>query len=317
MTARTQPRQGDAIQAASAAQGSTSVEFGSRTPPDFEAAVDELYGVPPADFLPRRTALVAQARAAKDKALSARIGKLRKPSAAAAQVNALVRARPDLRESIEEVGARLRAAQATMHGTALTALRPDRDRVIQEILAAATDMCRGLGQSLTPAAAAEICDTVIAAIASAEASAVVTSGRLTRALQYSGFGDVDLADAVVVTRTGTQLRVVPGAGSLADPAPEPAAAAAAASTIRPSAARCAPQASNARSMPVVSESPPAPGLSCVSAITTGRVARCASCIAWRTAASGDRTCRSNAASRCSTSRASASAAAWALPAVVP
>lgn len=228
MTARTQPRQGDAIQAASAAQGSTSVEFGSRTPPDFEAAVDELYGVPPADFLPRRTALVAQARAAKDKALAARIGKLRKPSAAAAQVNALVRARPDLRESIEEVGARLRAAQATMHGTALTALRPDRDRVIQEILAAATDMCRGLGQSLTPAAAAEIRDTVIAAIASAEASAVVTSGRLTRALQYSGFGDIDLADAVVVTRTGTQLRVVPGAGSSADPAPEPAAAAAAA-----------------------------------------------------------------------------------------
>lgn len=228
MTARTQPRQGDANQAAPAAQGSTSAEFGSRTPPDFEAAVDELYGVPPADFLPRRTALVAQARAAKDKALSARIGKLRKPSAAAAQVNALVRARPDLRESIEEVGARLRAAQATMHGTALTALRPDRDRVIQEILAAATDMCRGLGQSLTPAAAAEIRDTVIAAIASAEASAVVTSGRLTRALQYSGFGDIDLADAVVVTRTGTQLRVVPGAGSSADPAPEPAAAAAAA-----------------------------------------------------------------------------------------
>ena len=83
MTARTQPRQGDANQAAPAAQGSTSAEFGSRTPPDFEAAVDELYGVPPADFLPRRTALVAQARAAKDKALSARIGKLRKPSAAA------------------------------------------------------------------------------------------------------------------------------------------------------------------------------------------------------------------------------------------
>lgn len=236
MTARTQPRQGDAIPAASAAQGSTSAEFGSRTPPDFETAVDELYGVPPADFLPRRTALVAQARAAKDKALAARIGKLRKPSPAAAHVNALVRARPELRESIEEVGARLRAAQATMHGTALTALRPDRDRVIQEILAAATDMCRGLGQSLTPAAAAEIRDTVIAAIASAEASAVVTSGRLTRALLYSGFGDVDLADAVVVTRTGTQLRVVPGAGSSADPAPEPAAAAAAAARYAAAAA---------------------------------------------------------------------------------
>ncbi len=51
------------------------------------------------------------------------------------------------------------------------------------------------------------------------------------------------------------------------------------STITPMAALVAPLASKARSMPVVSESPPAPGLSCVSAMTTGLRALVATFIA--------------------------------------
>ena len=72
-------------------------------------------------------------------------------------------------------------------------------------------------------------------------------------------------------------------------APAPAAWAASAasgSTMRPIAARCAFAPTSARSMPVVSELPPAPGLSCVSAITTGRVALRAIAIARRTPSSG-------------------------------
>ncbi len=59
-------------------------------------------------------------------------------------------------------------------------------------------------------------------------------------------------------------------------APSPAACAALAASgsyIMPVAARCALLRTSARSMPVVSESPPAPGLSWVSAITIGFVAR--------------------------------------------
>ncbi|HPF80903.1 MAG TPA: hypothetical protein PKU75_08240, partial [Tetrasphaera australiensis] len=169
------------------------------------AAVGRLYAVPLADFMATRTSLVAQAKADKDKALAARLGKLRKPSAAAWTLNQLVRARPDLVEEIESVGAQLRAAQANLHGTAITALRPARDQLIADVLAGAGEISAGGGSSLSGPAADEIRDSVIAALASAEASEAVTSGALTRALHYSGFGEVDLEDAVVATTTGRLL----------------------------------------------------------------------------------------------------------------
>ena len=65
-----------------------------------------------------------------------------------------------------------------------------------------------------------------------------------------------------------------------------AARAAAGSMIRPIAARSTPAATRARSMPVVSLLPPAPGLSWVSAITTGFEAPADSRTASATASSG-------------------------------
>lgn len=172
------------------------------------AVVGRLYAVPLADFMATRTSLVAQAKADKDKALAARLGKLRKPSVAAWTLNQLVRARPGLVEEIESVGAQLRAAQANLHGTAITALRPARDQLIADVLAGAGEISAGGGSSLSGPAADEIRDSVIAALASAEASEAVTSGALTRALHYSGFGEVDLEDAVVATTTGRLLRLI-------------------------------------------------------------------------------------------------------------
>lgn len=180
---------------------------------DLAQAAAELYAVPPGEFMGTRTALVARARAAKDRKLAAAIGKLRKPSNAAAVINALVRAQPQLVDELESVGAQLRAAQSNLHGTALSALRPVRDALIADLLAAARESARGLDLGFAAAMEGEIRDTVIAALASEDAEAAVTSGALTRALQYSGFGEVDLADAVVATATGRRLRV------LASPAP--------------------------------------------------------------------------------------------------
>ena len=72
-------------------------------------------------------------------------------------------------------------------------------------------------------------------------------------------------------------------------APTPAACAAAADTgskITPIAALVALLWSSARSMPVVSESPPAPGLSWVSAMTTGLLRACRDLHGVRTPSSG-------------------------------
>ena len=157
-----------------------------------------------------RTRLVAQARAAKDRALATQIGKLRKPSVAAGILNGLVRARPDLTERLVTVGEQLRAAQATMHLATMSALRPDRDALIADWLAGAREIAGAADSALSPAATDEIRDTVIAALASIEATEAVLAGHLNRALSYSGFGEVDLADAVVRTEGGTVLRVIRG-----------------------------------------------------------------------------------------------------------
>ena len=173
-----------------------------------DSAAERLYAVPLAEFMALRAQLVAEARTAKDRAAAQAIGKLRKPSVAAGIVNALVRARPDLVADVESVGTKLRAAQANLHGTAIAALRPARDQVIADVLAGARDITAAGGATLTAAAESEIRDTVIAALASDQASHAAMSVALTRTLQYSGFGEVDLADAVVATTTGRLLRLI-------------------------------------------------------------------------------------------------------------
>ena len=53
---------------------------------------------------------------------------------------------------------------------------------------------------------------MIAALASEDATRAVLSGQLTRALSYSGFGEVDLSEAVARTSSGSILTVLPGQG---------------------------------------------------------------------------------------------------------
>jgi hypothetical protein len=59
------------------------------------------------------------------------------------------------------------------------------------------------GAKFSPAMARDIGTTFVAALASTEATAAVTSGRLTRALEYAGFGEIDLTEA-----TARPLRLV-------------------------------------------------------------------------------------------------------------
>lgn len=77
--------------------------LGASEPTALEHAIEQLYAVPLADFMTTRAVLVAQARAAPNRPLAQQIGKLRKPSVAAALLNALIRARPDLVADLDSV----------------------------------------------------------------------------------------------------------------------------------------------------------------------------------------------------------------------
>ncbi len=183
---------------------------------DLDAATDELYGLVPEAFLPRRAELAAAARSAGDRELAEQISGLRKPSVGAWAVNHVVRTRPGDIERLTDLAAGLRAAQQSLDGAALKTLGRQRAALVDALVHATVDQARGRGVTVSSAASRDVADTFVAALASPEATAAVVSGRLTRTLTYAGFGDVDLSDA-----TARPLRAVPRAPDDAPAADEP------------------------------------------------------------------------------------------------
>lgn len=173
-----------------------------------QEAAWQVYAVPPAEFVPTRTAWVRRLRGEGHKETAKAVNALRKPSVSAAAVNALARSEDPVLQRLRDVGSRLRHAQSALDGASLAALRGERDELLTEWVVAARR--HAPGGVLTAAVEAEVRDTAVAALADAEATEVVLSGTLTRALSYSGFGEVDVADAVARTSTGVVLTRIEG-----------------------------------------------------------------------------------------------------------
>lgn len=183
-------------------------------------AMQDLYAVGPDEFMATRSRLVAEAKAASDTAAATEIGRLRKPSLAAWAVNLTAREAEDVVADLVDLGERMRSAQSRLDAAALTGMRKERDATVEVYVRAATRAVSDAGRSLSAAAQQEVRATAIAALADEQASAAVTSGQLTRSLSYSGFGEVDLAEALARTTGGAILTVVPG-GRGAGPAGRP------------------------------------------------------------------------------------------------
>ncbi|WP_029433253.1 hypothetical protein [Blastococcus sp. URHD0036] len=180
----------------------------SDTDPGLDDVADELYGVPPEEFIAARTARVDDARAAGDRALAKTIGALPKPSTAAWAVNVLVRAHREEIEGLIELGGLLREAQDSLAGDELRALNTQRGKLISALTRQASARARELGHPISTAVATQVEETLRAAMADPQAGEAVLAGRLTSPLSYSGMGGV--------TGMRPQLRVV------RDPAPAPA-----------------------------------------------------------------------------------------------
>ncbi|MFC6420458.1 hypothetical protein [Ornithinimicrobium tianjinense] len=182
-------------------------------------AVDAVYAVAPEAFVATRKEQVARLRAEGLREVATQVAALSKPSVAAAAVNALVRADDPVVEELLDVGARMRHAQSAMDMAALAGLRGERDDLLAAWVAAAR--AHSPGGSLTAAVEAEVRDTAVAALADAAATEVVTSGSLTRGLSYSGFGEVDVADAVARTSTGVVFTRIEGGRAAREEPEEP------------------------------------------------------------------------------------------------
>ena len=112
---------------------------------DLEAAATELYALPPEEFVGARTALVKQARAAKDRELATAVGALRKPTRTAWVVNLLARDDPDAVGALLDLGDALRAAQDQRDGAALRDLSARRRTAIDALVRRGSTLARDAG----------------------------------------------------------------------------------------------------------------------------------------------------------------------------
>jgi hypothetical protein len=217
---------------------------------------DELYALPPAEFIAARDERARAARTAGRREDAAAIRKLARPTTSAWLVNQLGRDSPAELARLFEVAEALQEAQRTLAGDRLRELSARRRKVVTELIPVAAAVAREAGQPASQPVLDEVRATLEAALADPDAREAVRSGRLTRALAYAGLGEIDLSAAAALTAAGPGRRGAPAAGSrpgraghgvaerdreapglaAADPAARAAAAVAAAQSAAASAA---------------------------------------------------------------------------------
>jgi hypothetical protein len=152
---------------------------------------DDLYALPPRDFTAARNARVAQARDAGDKSGATALAALKRPTVGAWLVNVVALRRPESVARLVELGERLRAAQAELTGgpAAVRELTIRRREAVEAVMADVRELADAAGEPApTPQQLAEAESTFNAALADADAASLVQSGRVLKALSYSGFG---------------------------------------------------------------------------------------------------------------------------------
>ena len=168
----------------------------------------DLYALPPGAFTAARDAEAKRLRGEGDREAATAVAALRRPTASAHAVNALVRADPDLLTQLLDLGAALADAQRGGAGDALRALGAQRRQLVEAVADRAVEAAGG---GVGAAARTEVVATLEAALADTASAEAVRSGRLVRALSYAGFGGVDL-DGAVAPATGAEP-AAPGPGA--------------------------------------------------------------------------------------------------------
>ena len=163
---------------------------------DMAEILDRLYGLDPTEFTAARDAAAGEARKAGDRATADAIRALHRPSPAAWAVNQLVREHGDELHGLLELGDRLREAQASLSADDLRQLSRQRQEVVAALAREAVALAAARSRPISDAGARQVEETLVAALADPHAAAAVASGRLERTLDYSGFGPVDVQQAV-------------------------------------------------------------------------------------------------------------------------
>jgi hypothetical protein len=155
---------------------------------DLDEVADELYEVPPEEFVALRTERQHEAKADGDKALAKEIGALPKPSAAAWACNLLVREHREEIVDLVELGDLLREAQENLAGDQLRALDVQRRQLVTALTRQARGLAAAREHPVSTSVATQIEETLRAAMADPDAGRALLTGRLTSPMSYSGLG---------------------------------------------------------------------------------------------------------------------------------
>lgn len=166
---------------------------------DLDAAAEDLYAGSPDDFVERRTALVAEARAARDRQLAKEIAALRRPTRTAWLVNRLARENPGEVATLLALGAELADAQRRRSGDDLRRLSTERRQLVGRLARDAVRRGAAAGYAAAETALAEVSQSLQAALADPAAAELLRQGRLTAALSYGGFGPSDLLESLAAS----------------------------------------------------------------------------------------------------------------------
>jgi hypothetical protein len=154
--------------------------------------VDDLYGLPLAEFTPERNALVKRLRSAGKREEADEAGAARKPTVAAWAVNQLVRREKKQLEALISLAAELRKAQAALVGGGEAAdvlSLSERERgLVRELVVKAAAILSESGGRASEATLDEVGETLHAAALDEEAGAAVAGGRLVKERRAIGLG---------------------------------------------------------------------------------------------------------------------------------
>ncbi len=150
-----------------------------------DAALDELYGVDPSEFVATRKELAARLEAEGEAEAAKEIGSARRPTTAASALNQLARRRPDVVETLLERSHALRDAQDRAVAGDPAALR-DATRTQRDAMRAAVDAAAEVAGSVAASTESQILATLHAAAADPGAGELLRRGRLVREVDASG-----------------------------------------------------------------------------------------------------------------------------------
>lgn len=170
---------------------------------DLRSIAQELYGRPLSEFIAARKE-AADGAGARD--LAKQVKALRKPSAAAWAVNALARERAELVEEVVELGDQLRDAQSDSDGSRTRLLDRARRDLTRQAIDEATELAKASGGSLSAQAAADVEETLRAAMTDPDAANAVQDGLLVTTFAANPFEPVDLTDVVAIPPEGARPR---------------------------------------------------------------------------------------------------------------